>query len=56
MNIVLLESLGVPQPVLDACVKPFTDAGHTFAAYEKNTDPAVQIERARDADLSLIHI
>lgn len=54
MNIVLLESLGVPRPVLEACVKPFTDAGHTFAAYEKNTDPAVQIERARDADVIVI--
>lgn len=54
MNIVLLESLGVPRPVLEACVKPFADAGHTFAAYEKNTDPAVQIERARDADVIVI--
>ena len=54
MNIVLLESLGVPRSVLEACVKPFADAGHTFAAYEKSTDPAVQIERARDADVIVI--
>lgn len=49
MNIVLLESLGVPDEVLNACAKPLIDAGHTFNAYPKDTDPNVQIERAKDA-------
>ena len=59
MKIVLLESLGVPQEVLEECAKPLIDAGHSFTAYPKDTDPKVQIERAKDADvimLSLIHI
>ena len=54
MHIVLLESLGVPEAVLDACVKPLTDAGHTFAAYPKDTDPQVQIQRAKDAEVIMI--
>ena len=54
MNIVLLESLGVPDEVLNACAKPLIDAGHTFKAYPKDTDPKVQIERAKDADVIMI--
>lgn len=54
MNIVLLESLGVPEEVLNACAKPLVDAGHTFKAYPKYTDPKVQIERAKDADVIMI--
>lgn len=54
MNIVLLESLGVPDELLNACAKPLTDAGHTFTAYPKNTDPKVQIEQAKDADVIMI--
>ena len=54
MNIVLLESLGVPDEVLNSCAKPLIDAGHTFKAYPKDTDPKVQIERAKDADVIMI--
>lgn len=54
MKIVLLESLGVPEEVLRACAQPLVDAGHTFEAYPKNTDPKVQIERAKDADVIMI--
>lgn len=54
MNIVLLESLGVPEDVLADCASPLTEAGHTFTAYPKDTDPAVMIERARDADVLMI--
>lgn len=54
MNIVLLESLGVPEEVLAACAKPLLDAGHGFAAYPKDTDPQVQIARAQDADVIMI--
>lgn len=54
MNIVLLEPLGVPEEVLNACVKPLTESGHTFRAYLKDTDPQVQVERAKDADVIMI--
>ncbi|MBC8571175.1 2-hydroxyacid dehydrogenase [Zongyangia hominis] len=54
MKIVLLEPLGVSQQVLDACAQPLLDAGHTFTAYPKDTDPAVQIERAKDADIIMV--
>ena len=54
MNIVLLESLGVPDQILNACAKPLVDAGHTFQAYPKDTDPQVQIERAKAADVIMI--
>ena len=54
MKIVLLESLGVPEEVLNACAKPLTDAGHTFVAYPRDTDPQVQIACAGDADVIMI--
>lgn len=54
MKIVLLESLGVSEETLAACAKPLTDAGHTFVAYPKDTDPQVQIERAKGADILMI--
>ena len=54
MKIVLLESLGVPEEVLNACAKPLTDAGHTFVAYPRDTDPQVQIARAGDADVIMM--
>lgn len=54
MKIVLLESLGVPENVLHECAAPLLEAGHEFAAYPKDTDPAVQIERAKDADVIMI--
>ena len=54
MKIVLLESLGIPAELL----KPYADKleakGHTFAAYDKNTDAQVQIDRAKDADVIMI--
>jgi D-3-phosphoglycerate dehydrogenase len=54
MNIVLLESLGIPNNLLMDYAKPLIDAGHSFAAYEKDTNPQVQIERAKDADIIMI--
>lgn len=54
MKIVLLESLGVSDQVLTDCARPLTEAGHTFLAYPKDTDPQVQIERAKDADVIMI--
>ncbi len=54
MNIVLLESLGIPNNLLMDYAKSLIDAGHSFAAYEKDTNPQVQIERAKDADIIMI--
>jgi len=54
MNIVLLESLGIPDSLLNECAKPLIDAGHSFTAYEKNTDTKVQIEQAQNADVIMI--
>ena len=54
MNIVLLESLGIPDSLLKECAKPLIDAGHSFTAFEKNTDTKVQIEQAQNADVIMI--
>lgn len=54
MKIVLLESLGISQELLDSYVKPLKEKGYEFAAYERNDDPAVQIEEAKDADILII--
>ena len=54
MKIVLLESLGIPAELLKSYADKLEAKGHTFAAYEKNTDAQVQIERAHDADVIMI--
>lgn len=54
MNIVLLESLGIPDSRLNEYAKPLIEAGHHFAAYQKDTDPEVQIRRAGQADIIMI--
>lgn len=54
MNIVLLESLGIPDSLLQECAKPLVEAGHSFTAYQKDTSPEVQIERAKQADVIMI--
>lgn len=38
MNIVLLESLGIPDSLLNEYAKPLTEAGHCFTSYPKDTD------------------
>ena len=43
MNIVLLESLAVDSETLEDLVKPLTEAGHSFKAYERNDDPQVPV-------------
>lgn len=53
MNIVLLESLGIPDSLLNECAKPLIEAGHSFTAYPKSTDPKVQIQQAAEADVIL---
>lgn len=54
MKIVLLEPLGVPEATIQRYAKALEEGGHSFAAYPKDTDPAVQIERAKDADVIMI--
>ena len=54
MKIVLLESLGIPAELLKSYADKLEAKGHAFAAYEKNTDAQVQIDRAKDADVIMI--
>lgn len=54
MKIVLLESLGIPADELQKYAEKLEAAGHTFQVYEKNTDPVVQTERAKDADVIML--
>ena len=54
MKIVLLESLGIPAELLKSYADKLEAKGHIFAAYEKNTDAQVQIDRAQDADVIMI--
>lgn len=54
MNIVLLESLGIPGELLDEFAAPLRAAGHTFTAYERTTDEKKLIDECRDADVLML--
>lgn len=54
MNIVLLESLGISQKLLDQYTAPLMAAGHHFTAFDRSTDTAVLIEEAKDADILML--
>lgn len=54
MKIVLLESLGISPEVLEKHASAMRSLGHEFIAYEKDPSPAVQLERAKDADILMI--
>lgn len=54
MKIVLLEELGVSSQVIDTYARKLEELGHTFVAYPKDTDPNVQMERSRDADVIML--
>ena len=54
MKIVLLESLGVGDETLKKHIKKIKSMGHEFISYEKNTDPAIQTERIKDADAVIL--
>lgn len=54
MNIVLLEGLGVPQALLEKHIQKLQAMGHTFTAFEKDTDPAAQQARCQDADAVML--
>ena len=54
MKIVRLESLGVKDEVLEGYAQNLKAEGHEFQAYGRDMDTAVQIERAKDADVIMI--
>lgn len=54
MKIVLLESLGVSQNLLDQLAEPLRQAGHSFESFERSDDPQEQIRQAKDADIVVI--
>lgn len=54
MKIVLLEGLGVSDHVIEQHAQKLEEMGHTFVAYPKNTDPVIQAERSRDADVIML--
>ncbi len=54
MQIVLLESLGVSDAVMEKHRVRLEKMGHTLLTYEKNTDPEVQVERCRRADVVML--
>lgn len=54
MKVVLLEELGVSQEVIEKHARKLESMGHVFVAYPKDTDPKVQEERSRDADVIML--
>lgn len=54
MKIVLLEGLGVSDSVMETYTKKLEEMGHSFTAYAKDTDPEVQVERSKDADVIML--
>ena len=54
MQIVLLESLGVSDAVMEKHRARLEKMGQTLLTYEKNTDPEVQVERCRKADVVML--
>lgn len=56
MKIVLLESLGISQELLDSYVKPLTEKGYEFAAYERNDDVESKSKKQKMPISSLLPI
>ncbi|WP_204218343.1 NAD(P)-dependent oxidoreductase [Desulfovibrio sp. An276] len=54
VKIVLLEGLGVDAALVASKVQKLESMGHTFQEFAKNTDPEVQLEEAKDADVIMI--
>ena len=54
MKIVLLESLGVSDSIMQKHSQRLKEMEHSFCSYEKNTDPKVQAERCSDADVIML--
>lgn len=54
MKIVLLEELGVSKDKIDKQAEKLTNMGHELITYTKNTDPKIQVERTKDADVIML--
>lgn len=54
MEIVLLESLGISDEVLNQYADGLRKAGHSFVAFERTDDESILIERCKDADVLMI--
>ena len=54
MKIVLLESLGISEELLEQYVAPLRKEGHEFACYERDLDVEKQKERIKDADALIL--
>lgn len=54
MKIVLLEELGVSKDKIDKRAEKLTNMGHELITYTKNTDPKIQVERTKDADVIML--
>ena len=55
MNIVCVESLGIPQPRFEELKKHYAEMGHTFTYYmDRKEDETTLIERMHDADIVVI--
>lgn len=54
MQIVLLESLGISDSIIEQHRTQLKKMGHTLVTYEKNTDPQIQAERCRHADVIIL--
>ena len=54
MKIVLLEELGVSKDKIDKQAEKLASMGHELITYAKNTDPKIQVERTKDADVIML--
>lgn len=54
MNIVIMESLDIPQEELNELKAPFEKMGCTFKCYEKTSDIQALKDRAKDADVIIL--
>ena len=54
MKIVLLESLGISEELLEQYVAPLRKEGHEFACYERDLDVEKQKARIKDADALIL--
>ena len=54
MNIVLLESLGIPEPVLAQYADSLKKRGHSFRVYEKTDNLEKLKEELQDADVAIL--
>ena len=54
MNIVLLESLGISNTLLESYADRIRKSGHSFTVWERTDDETILIEHAKDADVLIL--